>query len=167
MKRVIIISLVLFCLLTSCGSEKKIPVFESYPITLSGTLTCGDVSVTLSAVIRDGESCDVGIDSPESLNGYSFKVDKDGLWVYYDNMQIELKDGGTDIPFGLLPRMLSVSREDFEYSRTDEENLIYYYKKDGTDTVVYVRRGDNAPCRIEYTENNITVTLDIESFIIQ
>lgn len=167
MKRVIIILLLLLCFITSCAQQKKIPTFEDFPLTLSGTLAYNGTSVALSAVLKSKSSCDISIASPESLTGYSFKVDNSEVWVYYDNMQIELKNGGIDIPFSLLPKMLSVSREDFEYSRTDEENLIYYYKKDGTDTVVYVKRGEEFPCRIEYTKDNVNITLDIESFAIQ
>lgn len=167
MKRIVTILLVLLCFLASCAQDKKIPVLESYPITLSGTLTHNGTSVALNAVIRDKDSCEITIASPESLSGYSFSFDSHGARVYYDDMQIELKSGGFDVPLALLPRMLSVSREDFEYSRTDEENLIYYYKKDGADTVVYVKLGEDYPCRIEYTEGSVSLTLDIESFAIQ
>ena len=163
MKRVIIILLVLLCFITSCAQEKKIPAFEDFPLTLSGTFTYNGTSIALSAVLQSKNSCDISIDSPENLTGYSFKVDNSEVWVYYDNMQIELNNGGIDIPFSLLPEMLSVSREDFEYSRTDEENVIYYYKKNETDTAVYVKRTTGAPCRIEYTRNNVTAAFDIES----
>ncbi|MBR4880297.1 MAG: hypothetical protein IKU19_00080, partial [Clostridia bacterium] len=80
---------------------------------------------------------------------------------------IELKTGITDIPLVLLPKMLDVKSEDFEYSRTDSENTIYYYTKNSADTVIYVKRGEELPCRIEYKNSGYAVTLDIESFIIQ
>ena len=82
-------------------------------------------------------------------------------------MQIELHNANVNIPFSLLPGMLCVSREDFEYSRTDSENRIYYYTSDGHSTVIYVKRTQELPCRIEYTGDNISLTFDIESFIAQ
>ncbi len=166
MKRIVFL-LILLLLLPSCGQEKKLPTFEDYPITLSGTLTYNDTCYAITAVIQDKDSCDIGIESPENLSGYSFKVDSSSLWVYYDDMQIELQPGSIDIPFTLLPEILAVSRENFEYSRTDSENTIYYYTKDSADTVIYINRGKDVPSRIEYTKDNTAVTFDIESFIIQ
>ncbi len=167
MKRIITILLVLLFFLLSCGQEKKAPDFECYPITMSGTLTCGGNSCAITVVAQGKDSLDISIDSPKGLAGYSFKVDNSKVWVYYDGMQIELENGSIDIPFSLFPEILSVSLENFEYSRTDEKNVIYYYKKDGNSTVIYVKRATDTPCRIEYTKDNRTVIFDIESFIIQ
>ena len=167
MKRVIIVLLVLFCFLVSCGQEKKIPAFESYPVTISGVLTYNGVSCALTVTMREKNLLDITIDSPENLSGYRFKVDNSKVWVYYDSMQIELNGTDTDFPFSLLAQATSVSREDFEYSRTDGENRIYYYKTDGNTAVIYVKRSEDIPCRIEYTKNNTTLILDIESFIVQ
>ncbi len=166
MKRIVIL-LVLLLLLTSCGQDKRIPTFDSYPMTLSGTLSYNGKEFAVTSVIRDGDCAEITIDSPENLSGYRFKVDNSGVWVYYDNMQIELHDANIDIPFSLLPKMLSVSREDFEQYRTDSESRIYHYRKDTYKTVIYVKRTEELPYRIEYTGENISLTFDIESFIAQ
>ncbi len=166
MKRIVFL-LVLLLLLTSCGQEKKLPVIETYPVTLSGTLESNGASVAITVVLKSSDSCDIGIDSPDTLSGYRFEVDCSRVRVYYDDMQIEPGGGSVSIPFSLLPEMLSVSRGDFEYSRNDGENTIYHYTKNSADTAIYVRKGEELPCRIEYKSEGALLTLDIESFIIQ
>ncbi|MBR4882121.1 MAG: hypothetical protein IKU19_09305, partial [Clostridia bacterium] len=90
MKRIVFL-LVILLSLVSCSNQKHIPDFQSFPITLSGTLTCNDSSCAITAVMQDKDTCHITIDSPELLRGYSFKVDNTGISVYYDDMQIELK----------------------------------------------------------------------------
>ncbi len=164
MKRVVVL-FVLLLILCSCGSEKKIPSLESYPITLSGNLSYNGNSYAVTSVIHGTHSADITIDYPENLSGYSFKVDNSSVWVYYDSMQIELKNGIADIPFALIPEMLSVSYSDFESCRTEGDALIYYYKKDGSLIRINTKRNEDKPCRIEYTGEQGTVIFDIESFI--
>ncbi|MBQ4601529.1 MAG: hypothetical protein IJB24_01590 [Clostridia bacterium] len=166
MKRIVFL-LILLLLLPSCGQQRRLPTFETFPMTLSGTLAYNGESIALTAVFKNLDSCDIGIDSPENLSGYSFKVDNSSVWVYYDDMRIELKQGSIDIPFSVLPEMLSVSREDFEYSRTDSENTIYYYTRNSADTVIYIKKSEELPCRIEYKKDGTALAFDIETLTVQ
>ena len=166
MKRIVIL-LVLLLLFTSCGQQNRIPSFDAYPMTLTGTLSYNGSCFAVTTLLQDRDQADITIASPENLSGYSFKVDNTGVWVYYDNMQIELHNTNIDIPFSFLPRMLDVSREDFTQYRTDSENRIYHYTKDSHSTVIYIRRTEQLPHRIEYTEDGISLVFDIENFIVQ
>ena len=166
MKRIVFLLFVLL-LLTSCAQEEKLPLFEEYPYTLTGTLSYNGSCCAISAVSDGKGECRINIESPENLRGYSFKVDNSSVWVYYDNMEIELNTGRTEIPFALLPIMLGVSREDFEYSLDNSENTDYHFSKDGSAILVSVRRKEELPCRVVYKKEGTVLTLDIESFIIQ
>lgn len=166
MKRIVFL-LIILLLIPSCGAEQRIPTFESYPLTLSGILTYNGTSCAVTAVIFGKDACEISIDSPENLSGYSFKVDNGSVWVYYDNMQIELKTGSIEMPITLIPEMLAVSREEFEYSRADSENTVYYYTKDSADTTIYIRRAEKLPHCIEYKKGNVSLSFEIESLMVQ
>lgn len=162
MKRVFLI-LFLLPLLCSCGVEKQIPLFEDHPMTIVGDLSCnGEVyAVRIELISRDAAK--IAIEAPENLSGYSFKVDNSSIWVYYDNMQTELQADSNSIPFFYIFKALTVSRENFEYSRKDNKAVIYHYSMDGADTMIYTDISDHTPFCIEYRKESVCVKLDIKS----
>lgn len=162
MKRILLF-LVLIPIFCSCGQGRRMPCLEDHPYTLSGELQYNGCIYSVLARVYDEDTCDITIESPPELKGYSFKVDKSSVWVYYDNIGVEMKTDVINIPFLYITEMLSFSPEDFEYFRTESDGIVYRYTKDMYPLTVYTDKDDNAPRRIEFTREGCELILDIEA----
>ena len=163
MKRVFLL-LLLLPLLCGCGTERPIPTVEQYPVSITGELSYNGTDHTVSIVLCAPGCGTVTVDAPENLSGYSFKVDNSLIWVYYDNVEAPLS-GVTDHPFLNIIKALSVSREDFEYFRSDRDTVIYHYTAEAADVAIHTYSSDTTPIRVEYTRENVCVRLDITNLI--
>lgn len=136
-------------------------------MTVTGTLTQGDMSYALTLTLSDKSRAKISIDSPDTIRGYSFTVDNEGIWVYYDDMQIDLHAVGSHIPILWVVDMLSLSEEDYRYSRKEEDATVSFYEYEDTQTVLYTRKNEDFPFRIEHTRKQGSVRFDIDTFILQ
>ncbi len=167
MKRFIVILFILILCLCSCGREVDILGYQNYPMTVTGTLTQGDFSCAVTVNISQKGVAELTVDSPETLKGYSFKVDNGSIWVYYDNMEIDLHALQEDIPMMWVSEMLSVDCEEHKYSRSEDNTRLDFFVGDTAETVVYTLEGEEAPYRIEYSRQGQTLRFDIDTLIVQ
>ena len=166
MKRILLF-FVLLPMLCSCGRNTVPPCLDSYPMTLTGRLEYGQSVYDIKAVITDGDKAEITFLSPPLLSGYCFKVDKDSVWVYYDNTEIALASCGFDIPCALIPEMLNYGPEDFEYCKKDKNTRVYYYTDNGGNISVYADKDSSFPQRVDYTRDGVELSLIIENLTVQ
>lgn len=168
MKRFIVLLILITVLLCSCASApKNVPEYQSYPLTLTGTLSAKDFSCALTVTLTDKNKANITIDSPETLKGYGFTVDNSEIWVYYDDMKADLPPVSADIPILRVVDMLCLTETDCTYIRKDKEVTVAFYDDTVSKTAVYLRRDEDIPFRIEHTRDGSTVDLEIDTLITQ
>lgn len=162
MKR-ILIPILVFCLAfaPSCA-EKSEHWTPSFPCTLTGQLSTKDISLCVTVVVSDTDRVDIAIDSPETLSGYSFRIEPKKTGVYYDGMEISLPD--SFYPPLAIAEMLSVSREDFSYSREKDGERIDFFVKEGAEISVYTPKDTKDPRLIKYSAQDLDIDLEISSY---
>ncbi|MBR6515056.1 MAG: hypothetical protein IKT46_09530 [Clostridia bacterium] len=162
MKRVLFF-LVLIPILCSCTQSRHMPCIEGYPLCLTGSLEYNGEVYGISLEMPSEDSALIAVTSPQRLAGYSFKVDKSSVWVYYDNIEIELCAPQFELPCLLITEMLRFSPADFEYSRNEGGSILYRYTRDMYPVTVYTDKGSSLPRRIEYSRDGCDIVLDIEA----
>lgn len=168
MKRFLITVIIITALFSSCGSEaQKILEYQKYPMTVTGTLVTDTLSCAVSVTMTSENSASICINSPETLKNYSFEVENEKITAFYEEMEIELCSSAFELPVGQIADMLSLSPEAYKYSRTEKETRYDFYDDTISETVIISENSEGIPKRIEHTRNNKTITLEIDSLIIQ
>lgn len=160
MKKILLPVLILVAtLFTSCGKTYDPTVYQYYPMTVCGRFVEGDFCCSVRVNMLSEDSAEILVEGPETLANYGFKVDKDEIWVYYDDVQINLDQapitGITDIA-----DMLSLKNETYKYSGNDlidGINTKYsVFETDDRKITVYTESGSDTPYRIEMETENRT-----------
>ncbi len=165
MKRIFVILITLVIMLSGCGGRQSDPLaYQSYPLSAAGTLTCGDLSCCVRITLSEKGRAKISIESPETLSGYSFEVDKEEVWVYYDDMQIPLSKNPVK-GIASVCDMLSIDGEcyiDTYNDMIDGVNTCYsVFRTDAADITVYTEAGKETPYRIDYEGGDQLLRFDI------
>lgn len=168
MKRFLITLIIIAALFSSCGTEaQKILEYQKYPMTVTGTLITDGLSCALCVTMPNENTAEISVSSPDTLKNYRFTVDGEKIKVFYEDMEIELCSVASELPVGQIADMLSLSPEDFKYSRTENDIRYDFYADSLSETVIISEKSEKNPKRIEHKRDKNTVIFEIDSLIIQ
>ncbi len=136
-------------------------------MTVTGTLITDSLSCAVSVTMTSKDTANISINSPDTLKNYSFTVEGERIKVFYEDMEIELCSAACEIPVGQIADMLSLSTEDYKYSRKEKNIQCDFYDDTVSETVIISEITDSIPKRIEHTRDENTIALEIDSLIIQ
>lgn len=168
--KVKIIITVLLCtalLLCSCKKDTDYLSYQSYPMEVKGTLTVDTLCCKVTLKMEEYGRGEIILDSPERLSGYRFSVDKEGVWVYYDDICIPLEEEGLGVGVSLLVDMFSCDSETLceisSHKIGETEHTRVVYPKDGFSVAVYLKPNESVPTQIEAQKDDSCAIFAIDS----
>lgn len=140
--------------------------YQQYPMKAEGLLTVEELGCDISVTVEESGRADITINSPEKLQDYRFTVDKEGVWVYYDDIGIPLTEDMLPDGLSMLSDMFSIDPEALSEIGRDKiggtEHLRLVYDCGRSTAVVYIKEGDKIPTLIEMinAESGIMFAVD-------
>lgn len=155
-------------LLCSCSrSAPDYLSYQKYPMRVQGLLTVEELGCNITVDVKEGGRAEITVNSPEKLKDYRFTVDKEGVWVYYDDIGVSLSEDMLPDGLSMLSDMFSIDPEALREIGSerigDTDHLRLVYDCGAGSAVVYIREGNNIPTLIEIINEESSIMLAVDN----
>ncbi|MBE6572930.1 MAG: hypothetical protein E7652_00885 [Ruminococcaceae bacterium] len=155
-------------LFTSCKSDPDYLSYQKYPMTVKGLLTVDGFGCDITVTMKKKDKASITVNSPEKFKDYRFSVDREGIWIYYDDIEVPLSEDMLSKGIYKLTDMFSIDPLTLseigtqKIGRDEHLRLVYPCNTDSS-VVVYLKEEGDKPTLIETSDEETGILFAVES----
>lgn len=136
--------------LGSCTGKEDILSYQSYPMEAGGRLITDSAVFEIKVNVYSPQSLCIAVTTPEALKGYSFRIDNDEMWVYYEDAGVKLPSVA-QLPARCIASMLTLSPDKLLYTRNDELGSTAFFEEETAEISLHFRNREAYPYLIKHS----------------